>query len=272
MDVGLRLYDRMDTSPDPIYITIEENPAEVAFTTEACLQREIAYVITTLVMTLLKKTEIAYPHELQGRVMPNCLPSRFVADLMGAQFTSRVYEGNGAGEYLGQILVVDRAGISWERRKIYFFENTPPSYFCLCFASKVVTKEYMFPSENLVHKIEQLKEQIPVVEQIWAHFHVLVKELSAQIFKDEDWKEIKKFLKGQPSRSLCINSGNPPFALNHVMLQKYVMALAKEEIDFISCFRRVCEEWDGFKRNWSNEEVQGMRHLRELKEILLKNE
>lgn len=267
-------YDRMDMdiSADPTVIAIEESPVGVVFTTEACLQRQIAYVITTVAMTLLNKKEICYPNAEQGRIFPNCLPNRFIAEQMGTQFANRIYYDNQMGEYQGQILVIDREGTSWEKRKIYSFDKTPPRYFGLCFASKVVTKEYMFPSENLAHKIQELKGQVPIVDQIWAHFHILVKELSTEVFKNEDWDKTKQFVKTEKPKSLSINSGKLTFALNQVKLQEYVMGLAEQELNFIPCFQRVCREWEMFKRSWSNEDMETQKHDHRLKEILLKNE
>lgn len=236
-------FDPMDTNSYE-----EDDCVELPFTSELCLQRQIAYVISTIAFSFLRKKEVAFKTGESNAFETVCLPNRSYLKY------SKEY-----GEALGKIFVANHEGTSWEMRELYQTRNTQNAYFVGCLAGKYVTKEFCEPPQGLKVHVEQLKHQIPVVEEIWKHLHRLLKELSPVVCNEGEWKKAIKFAKynglGESKEydNKTLNFGNPAVAFNHIALQKYILELAEKQPDFISCYNTVCSEWKNLTGRWKCE-------------------
>jgi hypothetical protein len=264
------LYDTDDGSCLPMDITEDlwDNEPAVPFTSEACVQRQIAYIITTIAMTFLRKTEVLVPVGTSGFYGFNCLPlSKFRINTNLTNVEDATIFGIQVGESLGTITAPDLSFSKFEKKELYSCEKIGRDYFRLCFAVKVLLKDYAKPSVCLRTHIVKLKESIPLVEEIWGHFYQLIKDYAQFFYQSEtEWADAKTDATRRcqglniDKEEKELNFSNPAVQQNHRFLSEYIIHLAKNETQFIPCFERVCLEWDTLiKKSWQSELQEAVR-------------
>jgi hypothetical protein len=259
----------MDLSPDEADIQFH-----IEFTPETCLQRHIAYVITTIAMSFIKRKEILYTGDRFGVYYHNSLPpGMFRIDVNEKE--RRTWHGLEVGESLGTVMVPDEICAKWERRELFVGVNGDTPYFKVCFAVNIVTKELAKPSRFLRGKMLVIKNQVPIVAEIWKHFHVMLEEFSKMLYGPKELDEALAVIRGKyPANvdnetKVDLNFGNKAVARNHRSLYEYVLQLAETETNFISCFDRVCEQWQNLKERWQCEAVEAAIQAQRLTKISL---
>ena len=261
----------MDTSADEQYEGENIPPiiyqSVIPFTSETCLQRRIAYVITTIAMSLIKKKDVFYPAGNGIDYHYNCLPQARFKFIVNQH--SGAHYGLDRGESLGRVMIPDESCTHWESREIVAGVNVQLNYYKICFAAQVLSKQLARPSHLMAGRAEEIKHQIPVVAEIWNHFHVLIGNLAEMTYQPKEWKEVVGLVRESfqdiiDVQEMSLNFANPAVSPNHQALYIYMKKLAANEWDFVQCFERVCREWDDLKHNWKPEEKEALAESQRL--------
>jgi hypothetical protein len=254
MDVQEIYFDEQCSDPEFSVIPMDLSSDEVdyievfpEFTSEACLQRHIAFAISTIVISFLKGKEVTFTKHNMTAANAVCLP---IPNYIKYDFKY--------AEALGDVLLPDDQSLAWVKRELFATKNTDRSYFAKCLAAKYVFKEFRQPPAPLQVRVNELKATAPVVAEIWMHFHRLLKELSSEVCDEKEWdlavKEARRYGQAVKGDKKILNFTSTAVCDNHNQLYHYMMDLKKCE-DFISCFEKVCDEWEQLKTGWHPEEV-----------------